>query len=145
MITAILDTNVLVQAAISPKGASFQVLTAVREGRFRLSFTQATLDELLRILMIPHIRARHAWSDEEVRAFVEMLAAHAEIFPGQFEVSPSVTRDVTDAKFLALAKDSSADYLVTQDRRHLLRLKRFHETRIVTPRQFLRELAERSG
>jgi predicted nucleic acid-binding protein len=52
--------------------------------------------------------------------------------------------DVTDTKFLALAEESGATYLVTQDRRHLLRLKQYGKTQIVTPAQFLKELASQS-
>jgi predicted nucleic acid-binding protein len=49
---------------------------------------------------------------------------------------------VTDAKFLGLAEEAGANFLVTNDRRHLLRLKRHGRTRIVTPARFLRELAK---
>lgn len=46
-----------------------------------------------------------------------------------------------DSKFLDLAEASDADYLVTNDRRHLLGLKRHHRTEIITPAEFLRRLA----
>ena len=145
MITAIVDTNVFVQAAISPKGASFQVLKAQLDGKYQLISSQATLDELSRVLMIPHIRARHGWSDTEIRAFVGLLAANAATYPGRRPVPASITRDPTDTKFLSLAEESSANYLVTQDRRHLLRLKQHGKTWIVTPAQFLKKLASESG
>jgi predicted nucleic acid-binding protein len=41
---------------------------------------------------------------------------------------------------LSLAAESSAAFLVTNDRRHLLRLRRHDSTRIVTPTRFLAEL-----
>jgi uncharacterized protein len=69
----------------------------------------------------------------------------AAIGTGRLVISPSLTRDVTDAKFLALAAEISADFLVTRDRRHLLRLRHFQKTRIVTPRQFLKELESRGS
>ena len=84
MLAAILDTNVIVQAAISSRGASFRVLNA----------------------------------------------------------HPSLTRDVSDTKFLSLAAESLADNLVTNDRRHLLPLRQYGVTRIVTPAQFLAQLPE---
>jgi predicted nucleic acid-binding protein len=40
-------------------------------------------------------------------------------------------------KFLSLAHEADADYLVTKDGRHLLRLKQYRRTRIVTPTRFL--------
>jgi predicted nucleic acid-binding protein len=44
-------------------------------------------------------------------------------------------------KFLSLAQEADADYLVTKDGRHLLRLKKFGRTQIVTPTRFLAALA----
>ena len=41
MITAIVDTNVFVQAAISPKGAAFQVLKAHLDGNSNWSRLKA--------------------------------------------------------------------------------------------------------
>jgi predicted nucleic acid-binding protein len=55
-------------------------------------------------------------------------------------VSATLPRDVTDTKLLALADEAGADYLVTNDRRHLLRLRQDGKTRIVTPARFLGEL-----
>ena len=34
------------------------------------------------------------------------------------QIPPSITRDLTDIKWVALALDGDADYLVTLDRRH---------------------------
>jgi len=65
------------------------------------------------------------------------LPAAAAVYAGQAPVPASLPRDVTDVKFLSLAHEADADYLVTKDGRHLLRLKRYRRTRIVTPTQFL--------
>ena len=53
----------------------------------------------------------------------------------------NLPRDVTDVKFLNLAHETDADYLVTKDGRRLLRLKKYRRTRIVTPTQFLAYLS----
>ena len=146
MITAILDTNVFVRAAIRyPGSASSRAVDAYYDGKYQLVFSPATRDELLNVLTIPKIRARHGWSDDEVLRFLLTLLANAAVYPDERRVSPSITHDVTDTKFLALAEESGATYLVTQDRRHLLRLKRHGNTRIVTPAEFLKELDATSG
>jgi len=142
MITAVVDTNVVVQAAIgTPRSASYRVLRAYDSAKFRLMFSPATIDELLNVLMIPKIRARHGWSEDRILSFTLSLLLQATIFPGQGSISVLLPRDVTDSKFLALAEESRADYLVTNDRRHLLRLKHHLQTRIVTPAQFLKSLS----
>jgi putative PIN family toxin of toxin-antitoxin system len=141
MITAVLDTNIFVQSAIgSSRGASHRTLKALDEGKFRLVLSPAVLDELLEVLSLPKIRARHGWSDDEILMFITSLVPDALIYVNMVSVPANIPRDVTDTKFLALAYQSKANYLVTNDRRHLLRLKQFGRTRIVSPARFLREL-----
>ncbi|NUQ66249.1 MAG: putative toxin-antitoxin system toxin component, PIN family [Pirellulales bacterium] len=140
--TAILDTNVLVQAVISsPPAASARVLDAYYEHKFRLVYSSASLDELLDVLLLPTIRRRHGFSDEEVVDFIGSLLVRASCYTPEDSISAGVTRDATDTHLLALAAESGADYLVTNDHRHLLRLRRYHRTEIVTPAVFLRRLS----
>ena len=142
MTTAILDTNVLVQSFISSRrSASVRTLEACYDGRFRLVYSPDSLDEVLDVLMLPQIRDRHGMNDTELLDFIASLLVDADRFSGAAQVSAEITRDVTDTKFLALAAESAADYPVTNDRRHLLPLKQYGETRIVTPSQFLRKLS----
>jgi len=62
------------------------------------------------------------------------------VLPGTLSVSSALARDVTDTKWLAIALEADADYLVTLDRRHLQRLKSIGQTKNVSPRAFLRAL-----
>ncbi len=73
MTTAILDTNVIVQAVISSRGASSRTLAAFFEGRFQIVFSDETLEEVRQVLFLPSIRARHDWSEAEVHDFVALL------------------------------------------------------------------------
>jgi putative PIN family toxin of toxin-antitoxin system len=141
MISAILDTNVLVQAVISsPRSASQRALRAYRDKRYRLVFSAETLDELHEVLSLPQMQARHGWTNAELAQHFTFLLANSLFYRISHSVSPSLTRDVTDPKFLELAQAADAEYLVTNDRRHLLRLRQHGSTRIVTPAQFLHEL-----
>lgn len=137
MISAILDTNVVIQAAISRTGASYQVVQALFARQFEICISADVLDELYQVLTAPTIQARHAWDEQEVRDYIQLLVADAKLYPNQTAVSVSTARDVTDTKFLALAAESAANYLVTNDRRHLVRLGQVGMTKIVTPHKFL--------
>ena len=106
-------------------------------GRFQLILSQAVLEELFAVLILPTIRRYHGWSDEEILDFLVKLPTGAAIFPGKTKVPANIPRDVTDVKFLSLAQESNADYLVTKDNRHLLRLRKYRRTKIVTPKKFL--------
>lgn len=143
MTTAIIDTNVLVQSLISsPPSASARVLDVYFDGFFRLQYTSQTVDELIDVLALPRIRAMHELSDDEILEFVASLLVRADLFPDEVAgaISAELTRDVSDTKFLALARDSNADFLVTNDRRHLQRTGRFGRTEIVGPGEFIRRL-----
>jgi putative PIN family toxin of toxin-antitoxin system len=141
MITAVLDTNLFVQYLISPpRSASVRTIEAYFEGRFSIAYSSSMFDELLDVLLLPRIRERHSLTETEILEYLAALLVGAESFPGVLRVSPRITRDLTDTKFLAVAVEAEADYLVTNDHRHLLRLRRYRGTRIVTPSQFLREL-----
>jgi putative PIN family toxin of toxin-antitoxin system len=145
MISAVLDTNVLVQAVISsPRSASRRTLRAYRDKKYRLVFSTETLDELHDVLILPQMQARHGWTDVELAEHFTFLLANSLFYRVSHTVSPRITRDVTDPKFLELAHVADADYLVTNDRRHLLRLRQHGCTKIITPAQFLAVLAETS-
>ena len=137
MVTAILDTNVFIRAAIQPGSPSARVLDAYSNGSFQLILSQAILEELLTVLLLPGIRRSHGLSDDEILQLVTDLPARAVFFPGEASVLASLPRDLTDVKFLSVAYESHADYLVTKDARHLLRLKKYRQTRILTPSKFL--------
>ena len=55
-----------------------------------------------------------------------------------------ISKDPKDNKYLACAKDGKADYLVTGDKKHLLSLKKFGTTRIVSPKEFVEVLEKRT-
>ncbi|MCI0639002.1 MAG: putative toxin-antitoxin system toxin component, PIN family [Gemmataceae bacterium] len=140
MLTAILDTNVLIRAALRPGSPSARVVDAYLDGTFRLALSQAVLQELLTVLLLPDIREFHGWSDDKILQFMLNLPAGGVLYPGETRVPADVPRDISDVKFLSLAHEANADYLVTKDGRHLLRLKKYGRTKIVTPTQFLKVL-----
>jgi len=141
MITAVLDTNVFVQALIgSPRSASVRSLRALDAGRFQLALSNSALDELGDVLALPSLRDKHGMSDDEILEFLLSFVHDALMMADRPLPAASLTRDLTDTKFLALAAACGADYLVTNDRRHLLPIGEYEGTKIVTPAAFLREL-----
>jgi uncharacterized protein len=142
MTTVVLDTNVILQSLFAThRSASRAVLDHYFDGAFTLAFSDATLNELVNVLSIPRLKARHQLTDDETLEFVGALLTDASFYPAP-PVPPSIVRDITDQKFLSLLMQSSAMYFVTNDRRHLLPLKTYHATQIVTPANFLRAIAK---
>lgn len=141
MITAVIDTNIFVQYLIgSPRSASVRVVDAYFDDRFRLAYSPGMLDELLDVLTLPSIRKLHRATDTELLEYLAAIVVNAQRYTGQTPISATVTRDMTDTKFLSVAVEAKAQFLITNDHRHLLPLAKFGRTRIVTPAAFLREL-----
>ncbi len=133
---AILDTNVLCSALLTPGGPTDRLYGAWREGRFQLLTSEEQLEEFRRVTRYPHLRP-----------FIEPAAAGAMYNELRRLAIPLGTLPVIDASkdpgdnfLLAMAQAGEADVLVTGDKHDLLALKVFQRTRILTARQFLTQL-----
>ena len=140
MIRAVLDANVLVSGIVT-EGVPRNILRAWRAGRFQLVASQATLDEIGRVLRYSKIARRHHWSEAEIHAFMESLEALAILTQGKLRLNV-VAADPSDNRYLECAIEGDADCLVTGDR-HLLELTMYREVEILTPRKFVELLALR--
>ena len=76
-------------------------------------------------------RYTQTWHDSSSRH----PQSHARLLPGDYDGVKAIQADESDNVFLAAALEAGADYLVTQDP-HLLRLKYFHGTHIISLAQF---------
>lgn len=135
ILQVVLDTNVLISAALSGQGAPAQLLRRVLQDH-RLVFSQPTFDELHTRLYRPkfdryltlELRQRLLHDFNACAQWVE-LAPH-----------PSYCRDPDDDKFIATALQSQADWLVSGDK-DLLDAAPLPGLRVLTPAQALELLS----
>ena len=129
----VVDTNLLVSALLAGASLPAHLVTLWRAGRFDLLTSAEQLDEIARVTRYPHIRARlsPALAGRLVNDIRE-LAVMLDHLP-RVDTSP----DANDNYLLAMARAGAADFLVTGDKRDLLSLHRFHNSRIVTVRTLL--------
>lgn len=137
---AVLDTNILCSALLTPGGLTDRLYRAWREGRFQLLTSEEQLEEFRRVTRYPRLKP-----------FIEPAAAsamHNEIrrLAVLVEKLPVVdaSQDPGDNFLLAMAQAGEADVLVTGDKHDLLSLKVFQRTRIITARQFLTQLGDKA-
>ena len=137
---AILDTNILCSALITPGGPTDRLYRSWREGRFQLLTSEEQLEEFRRVTRYPHLRP-----------FIEPAAAGAMYNELRrlailLETLPVIdaSKDPGDNFLLAMAQAGEADVLVTGDKQDLLSLKIFQRTRIITARQFLTQLSDKA-
>lgn len=134
----VFDTNTLISAFLLPQSIPRQALdAAVTSGHLLLSI--ATVTELTGVLRQPKF---DRYLPEQRRlTLLAVLIRAAELV----EVDTAITdcRDPKDSKFLELAVSGRATQLVTGDQ-DLLMLHPYRGSIILTPRQFLTEVAARS-
>ena len=141
MTRSVLDTNVLIRAAITPLGAVAPIILRLREGKFTLIYSQAIFDELVEKLELPRIRNKYNLSKASIENFLAVLIAYGERVEPDRKVT--VCRDPDDNHIIEVALTGKAEFVVTGDE-DLLVLHHYETIRFVTPREFLLELERRS-
>ena len=125
----VLDTNVLVSAAIKPAGLQRTVFLIAISRPARLYVSRPILLEYDEVLARPELRIRKGLRLQ----FLQLIRNHAHI------VSPSrrleVTTDPADNMFLECADAARADYLVTGNQKHFPKF--WKNTKVVTSREFV--------
>jgi putative PIN family toxin of toxin-antitoxin system len=122
-LTAVLDTNVIVRAQISPFSWSARVFDAFLDGRFNMAVSESILDEVAQVLSRPHVRALTGLSEVEIDEFVSLLRSLAILTTALYAIR-AVADDPDDDKFLECGVEARADYTVSLDD-HLLSMKEF--------------------
>ena len=140
MLRAVLDANILVSAAISPRGNPAKVVQALYADAFDLVISEKILAEIDRVIRYPRIAKRHGWSEEEIRTVIAKLRRIASVTSGHLSVH-AVARDEADNRYLECAVEGHADYIVSGDR-DLLDLKTYQGIEVVDARTFLVALRE---
>jgi len=142
VILAVLDTNVLVSAMISPGGPPGRILSAWRIGEF----LQCTSPELIGELRDVIGRSKFQRHDRRVLERAELLIEAMLNVPNFVKpayIPRVVPNDPDDDVVLATAVAGRVDGIVSGDQ-HLLALGRHQGIAIMTPLQFLAELPRRS-
>ena len=131
----VLDTNILISAFVSNKGASAQILARCQAGELELLISPESIAELRRVLTYPSLRKRFRYSDEQIEAFVTFLEQAAIVLSPPVSVR-AVPADADDDKFVALALAGQAQYLVSGDD-HLLQVGQYQGVTILKPAAFM--------
>jgi len=127
----VVDTNVLISAALLPRSMSARALEHALEN-FQLVQSADTLAELVDVIMRP--KFAHYLDDEKRSHFLFVVAQVSELIAVQTRVTECI--DQKDNKFLELAIDANARVIVSGDS-HLLDLHPFRGIAVVAPADFI--------
>jgi len=125
----VIDTNVLVSAALKPEGLqrTAVVLAVTNPARFYMS--APILEEYASVLSRPELDIRRGIRQQ----LLQLVKNHSYI------VSPArrleVCTDPDDNVFIECADAARADYLITGNQRHFPRF--WKKTKIITTREFI--------
>ncbi len=134
MLKVVLDTNVVVAAARSRRGASSKLLGLLADGRFSAALSPALLleyEEALRREVRPD-----GWTETDVSVFLDAMCAVTDHHHTAHRVRP-LLRDPDDDFIVELALTAVVDYVVTHNVRDFEGSESIG-VRVVTPGEFLR-------
>ncbi len=133
----VIDTNVLISAALASTSLPAHLIAVWRDGEFDLLTAAEQLDELMRVMRYPTTRERLAPAiSERLIDDIRKLTVMVRDLP-----AVAACADPNDTYLLGIAEAGGADFLVTGDKRHMLVLRLFGATQIVTVRDFLSRIA----
>jgi len=125
----VLDTNVVISAALKPDGLQRTVFLLAITKPARLYASEAILAEYRAVLARPELRIRRGLQMQ----FLDLVENRARL------VSPAqlvrASGDPDDDKFLECADEARADYLITGNLRHFPRF--WKATKVVSAREFV--------
>jgi putative PIN family toxin of toxin-antitoxin system len=125
----VIDTNIVVSAALKPDGLQRTVLLLASAKPATLYVSEGVFAEYREVLARPELQIRKGLRQQ----LLQLIQSRAHI------VKPSrslqVAKDPDDNKFLECADAARADYLVTGNQKHLP--KYWKKTKVITSREFI--------
>jgi uncharacterized protein len=125
----VIDTNVLISAAIKPAGLQRTVLLLAITKPARWYVSRPILEEYRDVLARPELRIRKGLRQQ----LLQLIRNHSYIVAPTGRID--ATRDPDDNLFLECADAARADYLVTGNQRHFPRF--WKQTKVISPREFI--------
>jgi uncharacterized protein len=129
----VIDTNIFISAALSPKGTAYQAFSqAIQE--FTIIQSEETYQEIAE--RIYKSKFDKYLSDENRELFLNLIQSKSKFIKTTSQIM--ICRDPDDNKFLELAIDANAKFLITGDKDLLiLKSQAEYQQLIISPRDFI--------
>ena len=129
----VVDTNVVVSAALKPDGLQRTVVLLALAKPARWYVSGAILSEYAAVLARPELKVRRNLRQQ----LLQLIENHTRlVVPSRLS---QVTTDPSDNIFVECADAARADYLVTGNQRHFPKF--WKNTKIISSREFLNIIA----
>lgn len=133
------DTDVVVAAMRSPRGASSELLRRIDDGKAVMLLTVALALEYEAVCTLAEHRLASGLSASDVALYVDGLIGMAEPVTAFFRWRPQL-RDPGDELVLEAAVNGQADAIVTFNESHLREARKNFGIEVVRPAEVLRRI-----
>ena len=130
----VIDANILISFLLTHGPTISEILRRWKNHQFTLLTSEEILVEIKQT--IERFVMGNLIESEEAESLIRRVEQESEISTSLSTVT--VSSNKKDNRYLECAKDGNADLLVTGDKKHLLRIKKFGKTRVISPKEFVR-------
>lgn len=129
-LNVVFDTNIYLSAILFG-GNPRTCLELAREGSLQLVTSSAILFELA-----SKLDKKFSWAVDDIKEVIEGVSTIAIVVRPREKLSV-IRDDESDNRILECAKEAKADYIISGDKKHLLRMHHFENISILSAKQFL--------
>ena len=141
MLEVVIDTNVLVSALKSKRGASFRLLTLIGQNKFNVNLSVPLILEYEDVAK--RLIGEIALNEEDINDILDYICSvsnRREIF---YLWRPFL-KDPKDDMVLELAVTSNCDMIITYNKKDFKGVEKYFGIRVLSPKELLFEIGELS-
>lgn len=129
----VIDTNIFV-SGLTFKGKPREVLDLIWRGDIEACISSFIFEELEETL-----KKDFSWDRDQIKHTIEKIKAKTILVQPKDKVSVIKEKD-DDNRIIECAIEGKAQYIISGDKKHLLPLKEYQGTKILSPSEFLKLL-----
>ena len=129
----VFDTNIFISGIIYG-GSPLLCIDFARERKFDLYVSKKIILELA-----IKLREKFGWEDRKVNIVIHNIFTYSQVVEPKATID-LIKKDPSDNKILDVAKEVGADFIISGDKKHVLPIKKFEKTDIITASEFIKLL-----
>jgi len=135
----VVDTNVVYQALRSSLGASFYILSLIRNNKISLALSMQVFNEYEDVLKRPSTIKDLKLSFGDIEKILQFIAFIGKPYTTYYLFRPNL-KDESDNMFIELAIVSNCNYLITNNVRDFTTKSelKFQDLKVITPSDFVK-------
>lgn len=130
----VLDSNIFVSYFLTQNPTISKIFELIQKRKIILLVSTEIKAEVIKVFQYPKINK--FLQPKHFQTLNYLLEEESILVYPQKRIS--LSKDPKDNIYLECCLEGKANYLITGDKKHLLPLKKFHQTKIISPNKFLK-------